>query len=276
MPNYPWFRLYSADLLSDRKLLRISRVCNLPMATVRGVWLTLLAMANDSPERGCLLISTDIPVTEEEIRCDLGLDPATFEALLSEMETLNMIQRGDCIVVTKFLERNPSSDSSTERVRRYRARKRGERQGKAVPETLPERPGNAIDQDQESDQESEGDQDQQQEAAPREPVGKPVDNSPQRPLDDGDDALLSDLIEAGMTDKGARTVVETCDGERVRTWLAYVRDNGRIENPGGYLWHVLTESDEGAPRVRAPPGEHRSKAGRRRYVEGEYGDQILH
>ena len=79
-----------------------------------------------------------------------------------------------------------------------------------------------------------------------------------------------------MTEKGGQTVVETCDGERVRAWLAYVRSNGRIDNPGGYLWHVLTETDETAPRVRAPPGEREGKASRCRYVEGEYADQIKH
>ena len=45
MSKYPWFRVYSNDLLNDRKLARIARACDVPMATVRGVWLTLLAMA---------------------------------------------------------------------------------------------------------------------------------------------------------------------------------------------------------------------------------------
>ena len=173
MPNYPWFRLYSADLLSDRKLLRIARACQVPMAIVRGVWLTLLAMANDSPERGCLLISDGIPVTEEEIRCELGLDPATFEALLSEMEALNMIARGECIVVTKFVERNPPSDSSTERVQRYRARKRREQQRKPVTETLPEQPGNAIEGDLEEEGEEEEETEGEQSALRAPPPGAP-------------------------------------------------------------------------------------------------------
>ena len=169
MSKYPWFRVYSNDLLNDRKLARIARACDVPMATVRGVWLTLLAMANDSPERGRLLICESVPVTENEIREDVGLDAATFDALLCEMERLRMIGRGDCVTVTRFLDRNPASDSSTERVRRYREKKKVEAQ--TVTETLQERSSNAL----ESESESESDHDHD---------GATAQNSPNTPAMD--------------------------------------------------------------------------------------------
>jgi hypothetical protein len=53
MSGMPWFRSYS-EALSDPKITRISGSMQLPKAHVLGVWLTLLAMANRSPERGCL------------------------------------------------------------------------------------------------------------------------------------------------------------------------------------------------------------------------------
>jgi hypothetical protein len=51
----PWFRFYS-EALSDRKLDWIVQDSGLPRLTVLGAWTALLAMANDSPERGRLLV----------------------------------------------------------------------------------------------------------------------------------------------------------------------------------------------------------------------------
>ncbi len=156
MPQYPWFRLYSNDLLSDRKLNRVSAVLDIPKAAVRGVWLTLMAMANDSPERGTCLIAMDIPVSEREICDDCGLDWETFDAILAEFEVLGMIERGECLVLPNFLKRNPPSDSSAERVRRYRARQK--QQDVTVTETLQSQASNTTESDPESDPESEKEQ----------------------------------------------------------------------------------------------------------------------
>ena len=153
MPNYPWFRVYSNDILSDRKLARICQVCNVSKALVRGVWLTLMAMANDSPVRGVLLIAVGLPVTEDEIRADLGLDTETFEAIMSELVALRMIERGDCVVLLNFVKRNPPSDSSTERVRRHRERE--QQPARNVTEALQQQPGNAIESEGESESERE-------------------------------------------------------------------------------------------------------------------------
>jgi len=104
----------------------------------------------------------------------------------------------------------------------------------------------------------------------------PVDNSPPEPLVDDDASLLSDLIAAGMTDRGARAVLEKHDPDRARGWMAFVRGNGKIQNPGGYLWKMLVDGSEDAPPPpRAPPGVD-SKEARRRYVSGEYGDVVQH
>jgi len=100
--------------------------------------------------------------------------------------------------------------------------------------------------------------------------------APPAPLVDDDASLLSDLIAAGMTDRGARAVLEKRDPDRVRGWLAFVRGNGKIQNPGGYLWKMLVDGSEDAPPPpRAPPGVD-SKEARRRYVSGEYGDMVQH
>jgi hypothetical protein len=214
MSKYPWFRLYSNDLLNDRKLTRIARVCQVPICTVRGFWLTLLAMANDSPDRGCLLIAEDIPVTEDEIRFDCGLDEQTFEALMSEMDTLGMIEREPCIIVSKFLDRNPPSDSSTERVRRHRQKKTvtGTEQGN-VTETLRERPSNVIESESESYSESES-----------EAVPAPADNG-RHPAFTTYEQLSGQIITAKIQMDDILEYVPRDDasisrwGEVVRAWI---------------------------------------------------------
>lgn len=98
--------------------------------------------------------------------------------------------------------------------------------------------------------------------------GGAAPSGPVPPDDDDDDAsLLSDLIAAGMTDRGARAVLEKHDPDRARGWIAYVRDNGKIQNPGGYLWKMLVDGSEDAPPPpRAPPDDRTSRAGRNRYA----------
>lgn len=153
MKPYPWFRVYSQDVLTDRKLLRVCRVCGVTKAVVRGTWLTLMAMANDSPERGTLLIAEDLPVTEQEICDDLGLDWETFDAVMSEFVALKMIARGPAITLVNFGKRNPVSDSSAERVRRYRERQRNTRmnEGCNVTETLLKQPRSALEKEAEQE-----------------------------------------------------------------------------------------------------------------------------
>lgn len=171
MSRYPWFRVYSNDLLSDRKLSRVSRVTKQPPVVIRGVWLTLMAMANDSPERGKLLIAEDLPVTDGEIADDLGLDDDVLEAILVEFERLNMIERGECLALVHFLDRNPNSDSSTERVKRHRARKR--REDGNVTGTLQEQPGNVIESESESEEELEEESEEHGTATPPANAGTP-------------------------------------------------------------------------------------------------------
>ena len=77
-----------------------------------------------------------------------------------------------------------------------------------------------------------------------------------------------------MTDRGARAVLEKHDPERARGWMAFVRGNGKIQNPGGYLWKMLVDGDEDAPPPpRAPPN---AAPDARSYIEGEYGELIHH
>lgn len=165
MGNMPWFRFYN-EALNDRKISRICRVTGQPKALVIGVWVTFLTLASESPERGRLLISDDLPFTTEEIIEETGLDEATFKAITEGFTEYGMLDHdGTAWVICNWHSRQPPSDNSTERVRRYRQRQKEEGEtadngnDETLPpendETLPKRDGNGIDKELETEKETE-------------------------------------------------------------------------------------------------------------------------
>jgi hypothetical protein len=160
MGDYPWFRVYS-EILSDRKLQRIRRMTGLKRIEVRGAWLTILAMANDSPERGCLFWAVGLPITEEDIADDLELDLDTTQKLLEAFRTMGMLHEEQGVTVcTNWGYRQYESDSSTPRVQAYRARKKAEETEEPCNVTSPlqERFCNAPDTDTETEDTAETEQ----------------------------------------------------------------------------------------------------------------------
>lgn len=124
MNAFPWLRLYN-ETLSDRKLVRICRDAGQPKALVIGVWATLLMLASESPQRGELLISEDLPLSPDEIREETGLDTPAFDAIISGLSSYSLIDTsGPAWMICNWDKRQPSSDSSAERVRQHRERQR--------------------------------------------------------------------------------------------------------------------------------------------------------
>lgn len=124
MTAFPWFRLYS-EILSERKIERIRRMTGLSRVVIRGAWVTLLAMANDSPQRGCLMWTDDLWITEQELCDDLEMDPADFDKLLAAFKTMHMIsEQSNGLSCTNFGKRQFKSDNSTARVKAFRGRQK--------------------------------------------------------------------------------------------------------------------------------------------------------
>lgn len=145
--NYPWFRLYS-DVLHDKKITRTSVQVRQPKALVLGLWVTILSLANDSPERGKLLISDGIPLTLDEILYEAGLN-GEGQPIIDEFIKANMLSIEDgTVTVTHWQDRQFASDHSRERVRQYRERQR------TVTETEEKRYSNVTVTAQESEEES--------------------------------------------------------------------------------------------------------------------------
>jgi len=148
-----WFRFYS-ETLRDRKLERIARVTGHPKALLMGVWVTLLALANDSPERGILLLTDDIPLAFDDLCLETGTEPETLTPIVDRFLAMEMLSFEDGIYfITNWGKRQFKSDSSVERVQRYRVRlaEKKERNGNGGV-TLQEQSSNAPES--ESDTES--------------------------------------------------------------------------------------------------------------------------
>lgn len=156
--NYPWLRLYS-EIANDKKITRICLKTKQSKALVLGVVTMLLCMANESPERGKLLISKGIPYTTDEIlfECGLGEEGKSVIEAFLELGILHL--DGDTFTLINWEKRQAPSGDSTERTRRYRERKQQrERNGNAT-EPSQERHGDVTlmthkEEDKESDKES--------------------------------------------------------------------------------------------------------------------------
>ena len=118
--NYPWFRFYP-EALDDLKMIRVARAADVQKVIVLGVWVGLLSLASDSPERGRLLISINLPLVTDEMADKIGIDLPTLEKVINALVSLDMLQWNEnVLVVTHWDTRQPLSDHSRERVRKHR------------------------------------------------------------------------------------------------------------------------------------------------------------
>lgn len=151
--GFPWFRLYANDMLGDRKIKRINKVTGLSLAEIRGVWLTLLCLASESPERGELLFDGGVPYDYDDLVEECGMDSLKFHALFMHLQKMGMIASDEetgIYYLPAWSERQPVGDTTgAERVRKHRAKTKKE------DVTLQKRYSNALEQESESEEESE-------------------------------------------------------------------------------------------------------------------------
>jgi DnaD/phage-associated family protein len=115
----PWFRVYS-EILDDRKIKRICKRTGQSKALIIGVWTCLLALANSSPERGKLLVSTNTPFSIPEMEEETGLPSELLGQILDEFIIHGML---DGCEIVRWNERQFKSDNVAERVAKHRAKR---------------------------------------------------------------------------------------------------------------------------------------------------------
>jgi hypothetical protein len=142
----PWFRLYS-EILDDKKIKRICRATSFNKATVIGVWVCLLALANESSDRGALQISDGIPYDINDLAAETEIPEDQLDTLLKMFERYDMLHfdSKDGWSILNWNGRQFKSDNVAERVAKHRANKAKEQV---------KRYSNVIDTDTESEKES--------------------------------------------------------------------------------------------------------------------------
>lgn len=117
----PWFRLYS-ELAGDKKIPVISRMTGLSKVEIIGAFTILMCIANESPERGKLLITSNIEYKFEDIAAELQFKEQSAEELLKCFVLLEMIDidENGVMFIRNWNKRQYKSDDSSDRVTKHR------------------------------------------------------------------------------------------------------------------------------------------------------------
>ena len=120
-----WFRFYS-EFRSDTKVRR------LPIHH-RYAFVILLCLANENEDRGCIT-----GLDDEDIAFELEMELEDWQTLKAKFRVKGFIEiTQDGIKIANWDKRQFASDSSAERVRQHRSRKK--KHGCNVTETIPKR-----------------------------------------------------------------------------------------------------------------------------------------
>jgi len=151
-------------------------------------------MAKESPKPGYLLLSEEIPITVEDIADEACVDEEEVRDALVKFQEQNMIHEEDGVwVITNWHKRQFSSDSSTERVKRFRQKKCN------VSETFQKRFSNAdvTPPDTETDTEKNNNKESVYPPSPQESPLPPKEFSEQ-PKEKNFSASAAEPLEAGL------------------------------------------------------------------------------
>lgn len=123
-----WFRFYN-EAIDDRKLKRVARDADQPLALVIGCWSIIMALANNDYERGYLLLGSDSPFSRDDLLDEIGqgLNGEIASRILFEFESIGLIAMEldtQIYYLPAFSKRQYESDTSTPRVRAFRERQR--------------------------------------------------------------------------------------------------------------------------------------------------------
>ncbi|MBA1335883.1 MAG: hypothetical protein HPY66_1701 [Firmicutes bacterium] len=116
--NKIWFRCYT-EITRDLKLRRIP-------ISFRWIWIAILCIAKESPVQGKLFLSEQVPATLNDIADEANAPIKDVNAAIEKFKTelLMLHEEEGVLVVTNWDKRNYDSDTSKERTKQYRSRKK--------------------------------------------------------------------------------------------------------------------------------------------------------
>lgn len=138
----PWFRFY-VEAPADRKVRRMK-------PEHRWVWVCVLCAARSSPTPGELWVAPGDPMVVEDLADLAGVSVKVAQAAVDHMVQLGMVEGSEPWVVPAWGDRQYESDTSTDRVKKHRAKQAGNGDG-TPDETLQRRSSNAPETETETD-----------------------------------------------------------------------------------------------------------------------------
>lgn len=198
MSNMPWFRAYT-EMVDDEKLRLLA-------FEDRWHYVALLCL------KGQGVLDNADPLMLRKVAVKLGVDLRTLEDVARRLAEVGLIDQAT-LEPLGWDKRQMKSDSSAERVARYRAKKRQEQGndpedvtgngGGNADETLPKRESNALDKDTDKDKEEE-----KEKTKPRARAGTPAIDFSSWPVEPSPEVMADYLrhrkeIKAPLTQTAA-------------------------------------------------------------------------
>jgi len=112
-------------MLSDRKIKLVSVDTGLPKPLIIGMWVSLLILAGESPDRGKILSARGKPMPFPFLCDEIGVDESTCRLVIDAFVEMNMIYQDDegAFIITKWDNRQFKSDDAYARVKKHRQEK---------------------------------------------------------------------------------------------------------------------------------------------------------
>lgn len=165
MAEVQWIKIVT-DIFDNRKIKQIEHMPEADAILV--IWFKLLCLAGNINESGLLLITKDIPYTEEMLANEFKRPLNTVRLALSTFQRFGMIEIVDDVMGVSNWEKYQNEDKlkelrekNKERQARFRAKKKSlalpkpDENSNNVSVTLPVTLGNAIETEQETEKEKE-------------------------------------------------------------------------------------------------------------------------
>jgi hypothetical protein len=273
MSPMPWFRVYS-EILNDRKIDRICKRTSQSKALIIGVWICLLALANDSDDRGTLLIAADLPFTPDDLADITKLPIEIVGQLLDEFRSHGMINGHTPLKITNWSKRQFKSDDIGARVKKHRVKRYGNvthleaESGENIEQM--KRFGNVVDSDSESESDSESDSESEVENIDNDDGPNPTTAMGQLEqafvlhskishimADPKTISAYSDMVAAGVQPEDIQAAIDVLDSKGYS-----------VSGPWSIVHTAITEM-----RRRT---KHQLEKDPRRYITGEFSQFVEH
>lgn len=239
-----WIKLHT-EIVNDPKMKYLTW-------EDRGIWMMILALAGhieDRDDDGNLTGRLD---TLDNTAWYLRSTTEEIQPTIENLIQLGMLNRDadGVLYVTHFADRQ-SADTSTERVRRYRARSKLSAQAlrdRYTDETQTKRANETMKRDETEQSRAESEQNQ----------SRAEQNQSKTETDQNKNAAAA-LTEIGIDPSIAEKIASKYSPQRIKAWCDYVKTQPGLTNPAGYI----------ISRINSPPPQ-QSTPEKRWYTDEEY------